>query len=382
MKDKSRLQHVSIYLNTFYNGGIERVMVSLAKAMVARGMQVDIVVNFVAFSPMLNELPDSITLVNLEANRFADRLPRLVRYIRSRRPQCIVSATHVSNELACLAKAFSMTGVRIVATEHTNLSTELKKLPATSLRRAGIPLFGKLTYRFVDNVVGVSDGVRKDAEKLFSVHPNKCRTIYNPIDAQQVLSLSQGPFDHPPPDDSWFQPEKKPVILAIGRLEEQKDFPTLLTAFAKVRAHADARLAILGEGSQRQALTARIHELGLDEHVWLAGFIANPYPYFKRASVFALSSAWEGLSMALIEALILGVPVVSTDCPSGPSEVLNDGEYGRLVPVKDSEALADGILQMLHGNVLKVPAEAISRYTVDSVLDQYLEVMSSNPPLK
>ena len=178
-------------------------------------------------------------------------------------------------------------------------------------------------------------------------------------------------MDHP-----WFAPGSPPVVLGIGRLTTQKDFPTLLKAFAQVRAVRKARLMILGEGRDRQALEVLARELGVASDVDLPGFVLNPFPYMVRASLLVLSSAWEGLPGVLIEAMACGCPVVSTDCPSGPSEILDGGAYGPLVPVGDDGALAKAIL-----SVLEMPPDPerlrarAALFSVERATDQYLQVL-------
>lgn len=365
-------RHVAIYLHTFFNGGIERVMLSLAGVMVARGVKVDLVVNFVGFSPMWKDVPSSISVIDLGATRLRWRLPRLLRYIRTSKPDCILTATHLSHEIAILAKLLTGSKLRVVVSEHSSLSGEFKN-SGPSLRTHAILWLGRIMYRFADAIVSVSDGVSRDVQKLFLLKPDRCQTIYNPIDVQHIRALGEEPVEHP-----WFQPGAPPVIVAIGRLAKQKDIPTLLEAFAKVRKHDDVKLAILGEGSERKALTLKIEELGLAGHVWMPGFLSNPYPYLKRATLFALSSAWEGFAIAIAEALAFKLPVVSTDCPSGPAEILRGGEYGILVPVKDSDALADGITRILRGERKHVPDDALAPYTVEAVAEKYIEALSSS----
>jgi glycosyltransferase involved in cell wall biosynthesis len=367
------LKHFCIYMNAFYNGGVERVMSTLSKAMTERGIRVDLVVNSAGYSPMWEEIQGSVTIFDLNARRFLDRVPKLARYLKKHRPQCILSAHHITNELAILANILSGTRARVVVSEHTHLSTELCSLPPTSLRRFGIPFLGKLLYRYSDGIVAVSEGVREDVERLFSIQPGKSCTIYNPVDAHRIRALSSEPVDHP-----WFQAGvNHPIILAIGRLEEQKDFLMLLNAFARIRLRHDAKLVILGEGSQRKALSARVQELGLVDDISLVGFVGNPYAYMRRAAVFALSSAWEGLPVTLIEALVLGIPIVSTDCTSGPNEILQGGEFGTLVPVGDDEAFANALTNALHSEGAKgATASAIDRYDVTAAVDRYIEVMS------
>jgi glycosyltransferase involved in cell wall biosynthesis len=366
------LRHLGIYLHAFYNGGIERVMLSLIRQLLARGVRIDLVVNQLGYSPMWEELPREVNVVDLGVRRFSERLPRLVGYLRKEHPECILSAQHFSNELAIASKLYSRLPVRIVASEHTHLSREFQSMPRFSPRRIGVTLAGRCLYRFADGVVGVSEGVSRDAEKLFGLRKGRSTTIYNPVDMERVRLLGEEAIDHP-----WFIQDEKPVIVAMGRLEEQKDFATLLRAFAQVRAQRDVRLAVLGEGSQRQALTEQIKANGMEDHVWMPGFIANPYPYLKRAAAFALSSAWEGFAIVLVEAMALGVPVISTRCPSGPDEILQGGKYGALVPVGDDTALALGLLKILDGGAAKPPSEALAPYTAEHVAQQYIEILGS-----
>jgi glycosyltransferase involved in cell wall biosynthesis len=367
-----QLRHLGIYLNAFYNGGIERVMLSLIRQLLARGIRIDLVVNQRGYSPMWEELPNEVHVVDLGVRRFSERLPKLTSYLRKERPECILSAQHFSNELAIASKLYSRVPVRIVTSEHTHLSREFQSMPRFSPRRIGVTLAGRCLYHFADGVVGVSEGVSRDAEKLFGMRTGRSKTIYNPVDMERVRLLGKETIDHP-----WFAPNEKPVIVAMGRLEEQKDFATLLRAFARVRARRDVRLAILGEGSQRQALTEQIKAAGIENHVWMPGFIANPYPYLKQAAVFALSSAWEGFAIVLVEAMALGVPVISTRCPSGPEEILRGGKYGTLVPVGDDAALATGLLKILDGGAAKPDGEALAPYTAERVAQQYLEILGS-----
>jgi len=174
----------------------------------------------------------------------------------------------------------------------------------------------------------------------------------------------------------WFQTGELPVVLGIGRLARQKDFPTLLRAFAQVRSRRPCRLVILGEGKERSALTALVERLGITPHVEMPGFVANPFAYLRRAALFVLSSAWEGSPNVLIEALALAVPSVATDCPSGPREILCEGRYGPLVPVGDDEALAEAMEAML---AAPPPAALLrrgaDRFRDDGCARQYLDAL-------
>jgi glycosyltransferase involved in cell wall biosynthesis len=202
--------------------------------------------------------------------------------------------------------------------------------------------------------------------------PERVTVIYNPAVDADVAERCAAAIDHP-----WFSSATPPVILGVGRLTEQKDFATLLRAFALVRARREARLVILGEGESRPALLALAAELGIARDVDLPGVVADPYPYLARAALFALPSAWEGLPNALIEALAAGCPVVSTDCPSGPREILVGGRYGTLVPVRDPAAMAEAILARLAATPDRAAArERAADFGVDRIAARYLEVLA------
>jgi len=226
-------------------------------------------------------------------------------------------------------------------------------------------------YPWADAIIAVSRGIAEDLASLTGLPQERIIAIDNPILSETILTKLGEPLDHP-----WFAANSPPVILGAGRLVKQKDFPTLLKAFAQVRATRPARLMILGKGRKRTQLEALAWELGVAEDVAFPGFVPNPFPYMARAAVFVLSSAWEGLPGALVEALACGCPVVSTDCPSGPGEVLEQGKYGPLVPVKDAAALARAILSVLDAPPDRAQLRARSSvFSVERVADRYLEVL-------
>jgi glycosyltransferase involved in cell wall biosynthesis len=199
---------------------------------------------------------------------------------------------------------------------------------------------------------------------------NLIQVIYNPVITPDLRINSQMPLEHP-----WFNLGEPPVILAVGSLTAQKDFPTLLKAFVQLRKIRNARLLILGEGEERTAIEALVKQLGLEQDVSLPGFVVNPYPYMFRAPVFVLSSKWEGLPTVVIEALFCGTLIVSTDCPSGPREILQDGQYGQLVPVGDSVNMAQAIENVLAGKMPHPPRECWKPFELDTVIDQYVNLL-------
>jgi glycosyltransferase involved in cell wall biosynthesis len=199
-----------------------------------------------------------------------------------------------------------------------------------------------LLYRRADALVAVSTGVADDLVATLRLPRDMITVIYNPIPVTDIRRLAESPTAHP-----WLARGEPPVILGVGRLTKQKDFSSLIRAFARVRQQRPVRLIILGDGELRGELEALARSLGVAADVTLPGFVDNPFPWMKGAAVFALSSAWEGFGNALIEAMACGTPVIATDCTTGPAELLDDGRYGPLVPVGNDQALADAVCEML-----------------------------------
>jgi len=201
------------------------------------------------------------------------------------------------------------------------------------------------------------------------VKPQNVHVIYNPAFNDDLIDLSREHLDH-----SWFEDGQPPVILAVGRLHHQKGFDILLDAFSAVLAEKPCRLVILGEGPQRKNLEIQARQLGVAEYVHFPGFVKNPYAYMGRASLFVLSSRWEGLPGALIEAMACGCAVVATDCPSGPAEIIENGMQGAIVPVEDPRALATAMLQAL-STPRGMGVDRARRFNTASAVDAYLEML-------
>jgi glycosyltransferase involved in cell wall biosynthesis len=227
----------------------------------------------------------------------------------------------------------------VIVTVHNHLSRESQN--ATTLKRRLTPQLVKWFYAWADSIVGVSQGVAKNLVEI-GLPSEKIEVIYNPIVTPELSEKVQELLNHP-----WFLPGQPPVILGVGRLQKQKDFPTLIQAFAKLRQQKPIRLMILGEGSERSHLESLVQEMDIAEDVVFPGFVSNPYAYIAQATVLVLSSAWEGFGNVLVEAMAAGTPIVSTDCESGPAEILANGQYGKLVPVGNYEDMAKAIAATL-----------------------------------
>lgn len=372
MSDKT--SRVALFLGFFGGGGIERITANLAHGFVKSGIKIDLL-HYDRESPHLWRLPSETRIIPLKASTVYQTLPGIVSYLRREPPSALLSASHYMNEISVLAKIISGSQTRLIVAEHNQLSKTTRN--ATKLKDRLSPLASRLLYPWADGIVAVSDGVAKDLAQISHLPLDKIQTIYNPVITKEMLANAAEPVDHP-----WLTEKKCPVMLGVGKLEAQKDFPNLIRAFAKVRAVQEARLIILGWGPDRPELEALIKELNLEDDVDLPGYVQNPYAYMAKASLFVLSSAWEGLPTVLIEAMALGTPVVSTDCESGPSEILAGGKYGHLVPVGDSQALADAILQVLSGNSKSVDSSWLDQFTLETATQKYLNILGVGPKIK
>lgn len=357
-----------LFLPSLFGGGAERVMVNLANGFVKKGLAVDLVLAK-AEGPYREQVLPEVRLVDLGASRVIACLPQLVRYLRQERPSVLLSALDHANVLALWAKRLAFVDTRIVVSVHSTAS--LSKKNARLIRERLLLNILPWFYPLADGIIVVSQGAAQDLAEVAGLPRSRIEVIYNPVITENIRDLVDASLDHP-----WFAPGEPPVILAVGRLTVQKDFRNLVAAFARVRSAVQARLLILGEGEERPALEALIAQLGLGQDVAMPGFVGNPYAYMARASLFVLSSRWEGFGNVLVEAMYCGCPVVSTDCPNGPREILDNGKYGLLVPPGDEDALAKAMIQALNhpirSETLKTRAED---FTVDTICDRYLRFL-------
>ena len=358
--------HIALFLPNLGGGGAERVFTNLANAFVEKGMVVDFVLGK-AEGPNLSQIDRRINVVDLGTNTVYGWLRPMKSYLKERHPELVLSALHHANLTALCANMLSGTKTRIIVSVHGTMSHDIGK-SKKRLAKA-IPLLVKAFYPKADKIICVSSGVAQELINKYHLPKSKVQVIYNPVVTEDMFKKAEEPIDHP-----WFQPGQPPVILGVGRLTAAKDFETLIKAFALVRKKTEARLLILGEGPERVKLEQLVKQLGLQNDVCMPGFVDNPYKYMKHSSVFVLSSRWEGLPTVLIEALALGLPVVSTDCPSGPAEILEGGKWGRLVPVGSPEALANAILEALNDERGK-GVERAKEFSLDRIVDQYVALI-------
>ena len=346
-------------------------MLTLARGLVERGWNVDLVV-FESKGVSLPKVSQEVRLVDLGARENPVSFFRLINYMRRDRPKVMLTRAYDAGMVALLARHVARVPIRVVVGVPTTLSMLSKN--AQSLGGKLVPFLARFLYPRADAIVAISQGVKEDLVRFTGIPLEKIEVIYDPVVTPELFEEAEEAVEHP-----WFAFGQPPVVLGVGRLSPEKDFSTLIRAFALVRRELPARLVILGEGKERPHLKKLVQELHLEDEVDLPGFVLNPFKYMARAGVFVLSSAWEGLGNVLIEAMALGTPCVATDCPSGPREILGGGKWGRLVPVGDVKALADAILETLDNppnkDSLKAHAERV--FGAGSIIPQYERLLLS-----
>ncbi|MCZ6771464.1 MAG: glycosyltransferase [Proteobacteria bacterium] len=350
-------------------GGAERITLNLIREFVGRSLKVDLILCRVE-GPYLASVPDDVRIIDCDARTSLEWRGAVERYLTSSPPTVLLAQMEGAGIVALWARRRVGGACRVVVTSHTVFSRHADM--SSSFKERWLMLwFIRWFYRQADAIIGVSKGVADDLAGSAWLRRDRVQVIYNPVVTDELLAKATAPLDHP-----WFAPGAPAVILSAGRLTAPKDYPTLLRAFARLTAGREARLIVLGEGEARGSLEALARELGVADQVFFASFVENPFAYMARADLFALSSAWEGLPTVLIEAMACGTPVVATDGPSGPAEILENGRYGRLVPVGDAGALATAMAA-----TLDAPPEAESlraramMFHANTVADAYLAAL-------
>jgi glycosyltransferase involved in cell wall biosynthesis len=375
-----RRSHIAIFIYGPSGGGATRRTLTLAGGFADRGHRVDLVV-VNPEGPLAGDLPDGVRLVALDSSliRLAGWLGRgtrrnrirasgfaLARYLWRERPDVLMSAANHVHLTALFATRISSAPVRLVLRVSNHLTES--HLGAVGRPRPARLKLARRAYGWADAVVAVSQGIADDLVEHTALSSDRVATVTNPTWTPAIAAAAAAPLAHP-----WLAPGEPPLLLAAGRLAAAKDFSTLVRAFAHVRSERPAHLVILGEGGRRRRIEELSRELGVADAVQLPGFVNNPFAWMSRATVFVLSSAWEGSPGVLVEAMACGCPVVSTDCPSGPAEILAGGRYGRLVPVGDDEALAGAIIEALDAPADRDALRARARdFDADRAVDRYL----------
>lgn len=397
-------RRIALFIRSFAGGGVERMTTRLAAALIEQGEEVDVVV-LRDHGPNRRHVPQAARVVAISersrpaglfwalrrdpraaAALFRPRLPELLKalpsyaaYLERSRPDAVVSAMAHCNLVAAAAKRFVPGAPTTVLTERNPFSVRVRLQPA---HRRFAALMRAL-YPAADRLVGISDGVSADLAAFLGLPRARVTTIYNPAYHPEIVERAREMPSHP-----WFTADaraRRPVIVSVGRLHPQKDYATLLQAFARLKAlrlqseTPPARLVILGDGKERKALATLAARLGVGADVDLPGYVDNPYACLARANAFALTSRYEGFGNVTVEALACGCPVVAVDAPGGQAEILAGGRYGRLVPPGDPEAVARALSHTLADPPEPEPLRARARmFSANRSADALLKLLA--PP--
>ena len=395
---ENKNNHIALFMGSFAGGGAERVMINLAGLFSRLRFRVDIVVAKNS-GPLASSVPDNVRVIELNKKSWAStclymfrlplvdwwtalqlawtdcpsvfrRLKSFVDYLESNRPDVVLSTLDSVNIVALLAKYIANVNTIFCVRQTIFYSQHIIETDQNFDANI-MPKLLKRWYPTADKVISVSKAMTEDLVNKGGLQSSKVFTIYNPIDMEKIEKCSSEDIE-----DSWFKNDKQPIVLAVGRLVKQKDFQSLLKAISIVRKNIDVKLVILGDGPERDNLENLSKELSLDDSVKLLGHVSNPYKYMANSTVFVLSSKWEGMPNVLLEALACKCSIVSTDCPSGPSEILEDGEYGELVPLNDVNVLAQAIIKSINSvtDRNKIMQRA-NDFALETIGNRYLNVL-------
>ena len=357
---------IGLFVSPFGDGGNERNMINLAGEFARIGLVVDLIVDKLD-SPMSKTIPQGVRVVELKTKLFSETVNGLINYFNSNRPEIFHTVKGFGRQ-ALSARNACRNPPKLSLMVGTTISQKIKYM--NPLKRLMTIREMRKFCTQLDFILAISQGVAEDIVALTGLPKNRVPIVPLPVITRDFIRLSREPVDHP-----WLVNRMMPVVIGAGRLGRAKDFATLVRAFALVRSNRAARLLILGDGRKRMQLEKLARKLGIEDDMHLPGFVINPYAYMSKSDLFVLSSLWEGLGNVLIEALALGLPVVSTDCRSGPREILLNGLIGPLVPVGDHYALAQAISDTLdsptEANTLKLAAR---EYTVESSARKHLHI--------
>lgn len=365
---------IAFFLHSLEGAGAERNTINLIRNLNKEKYQISLIL-VKAGGAFMSQIPREVLVTDLKTKSFFVLFLKLREYFKKQRPDIFISSYPHFNSISALAKIFSKSRTKIILVEHTTfslISSTARTFFRKIIARFFLPFLMKFIYPRADAIICVSQGVARDISKIIN-SAKKIKVIYNPVTNDKIYKWAQEAVLH-----HWFFDQKIPVILAVGRLTKAKDYPNLLKALNQIVKEKPVRLVILGEGTEEIKIKKIIKKLDLSKNTALLGFKENPYKFMKRASVLALSSFREGFGDVIVEAMACGLPVVSTNC-AGPSEIIENGKNGILVPRSDERALAKGILQVLNNSFLaqKLSKQGLNRakdFSVEKSIKEYEEV--------
>lgn len=357
---------IALFIPALNGGGAQKVVVSLANQFVSLTDRPVHVVLAKKEGVFLSSLNNKVAVIDLGVSRSLASIWRLARYIKQQEPGVIMSSMNYANVICILAKILSIRKVRLVVRE-ANVVTQYSVFD--NICFCLINYLMRLLYPLADNIVANSPDTRDSLVNIIGIRSNKITTIGNPVDVDMG-------FSNISVSDVAPKIRKEPFVCAVGRLVKQKGFHDLIAAFADIKSRR-VHLVVMGEGTYRDRLIDFADEMGVGDRVHFPGFVEHPEVIVKQSSGFILSSHWEGFGNVIVEALAVGVPVVSTDCPGGPRMILGDGEYGRLVPVGDIQSLTMAIDEMIETPVStpELRRQRARDFAPMPIAKQYLDVL-------
>ena len=363
----TNVSHLAIVIGSLQMGGAEKAAVHLANEFERRGIRVDMVmVN--AKGEFISHLEPGVRVIDLKARHTRRAGKPFRNYILKEQPEIVIAIQSHVQLMVLMTRHKHRFTFPVILNEQSIFSSNV---PARGLKNILIRILAKKYFPLADAVAAVSTATAKDFTVCFPELNGRVDVIYNPVLPSVLTKETISVPDHP-----FFQTQEIPLIMSAGRLNPSKDFNTLLKAVSIVRKQIPVHLMILGEGEERENLLRQAKELQITESFSLPGFIPNPMSWMNYASVFVLSSKYEGLPFVLVEAMSVGCPVISTDCPGGSSEILGNGTYGRMVPVGDPERMAEAIVFTLKNRINKsILQKRASDFSAGSVVNNYLELI-------
>jgi len=363
--DRKGTADLAIFIPSFRGGGAEKIAVLLANAIASKGYRVDLIVA-TNDGPYKAQVSRQVRITDLKSKRVLRALFPLTRYLRSSPPKTLLSFLNHANIVAILAHKLSRSRCRLVVSERNSPLHADQWLDRYLL----LPVLSPILYPLTDIVVCISGGIRDALLPKLRMPPLQLVTIHNPIDLEKIQDQANSELFHP-----WLSDPTERILVTAGRLVPQKDHRTLFRALALMPKHLRWKLMVLGNGKLETELRKLASELKIEDNIKWLGFVNNPYQWMAKSDLFVLSSAWEGFGNVLVEAMACGTQVIATDCPSGPSEILENGKWGTLVSVGDHAALAKAIEHQLTTPQFKDVNTRSKHFGLPTVLQQYLDAL-------
>ena len=370
-----------ILIPSLEKGGIERSMSRLSRGLLDSGWDVSIISekpskeSISYFDERVKLLSLGSSFINQNSNIIFSIFKNILyyfkikKYIKKYSPDVLLAVKNIP--VSIFLKIILKNKFKLIIREAVNPKYS-SITQRTLLSRIFVNNLKKLLYPKADNIIAISEGVKQSLVKNFNLDSSKIQTIYNPSADEKILSLAKEDIDRD-------LISNRPLIVSIGRLTKQKNHITLLKAFNKIHSNIDCNLYIIGEGSERRNLEKFIKNNNIDDKVKLLGYQNNPWKFLSKSNLFVLPSIWEGFGNVIVESMLIGIPVISSDCPSGPREILNNGKSGKLFQVGDYNHLANIIKETISSDNSKLINYAKLRskdFTIEKITQEYQKVLT------